>query len=92
MVKELLSGRCISCIPGITALNRPLAAGPGPSAKRRAENEKRELMELYTIGNQHYYPLQWDKYGSSTHPIRSNQPSSVPDPQVIFVIFNYTVY
>jgi len=26
MVEELLSGRCIPCIPGITALNRPLAA------------------------------------------------------------------
>jgi len=24
MVKELLSGRCIPCIPGIMALNRPL--------------------------------------------------------------------
>jgi len=26
MVKELLLGKCIPCIPGITALNRPLAA------------------------------------------------------------------
>jgi len=26
MVKEFLSGECIPCIPGITALNRPLAA------------------------------------------------------------------
>ena len=66
MVEELLSGRCILCIPGITALNRPLAAETGPSAKRGAQNKKRELMELYTIDIQHYHPLQWDKYGSST--------------------------
>jgi len=26
MVKELLSSRCIPCIPGITALNIPLSA------------------------------------------------------------------
>ena len=58
MVKELLSGRCIPCIPGITALNKPLAVEP--SSKKGARNEKQELMELYTVGNQHYHPLQWD--------------------------------
>jgi len=66
MVKELLSGRCIPCILGITALNRPLAVRPGLSAKRGVGNRKREFMELYTIDSQYYHPLQWDKYGSST--------------------------
>ena len=66
MVMELLSGRCIPCILEITVLNRPLAAETGPSAKRGVGNGKRELVKLYTIGIQHYHPLQWDKYGSST--------------------------
>ena len=34
LVKELLSGRCIPCIPGITALNRPLAAETRTSSLR----------------------------------------------------------
>jgi len=57
MIEKLYSSGCIPCIPRITALNGPLAAGPGPFAKRGVENGKRELMELYTIGSQHYHPL-----------------------------------
>jgi len=61
---------------------------PGPSAKRGAWNGKRELMELYTIGSQHYHTLQWDKlWIQYIHPIRPYQPSSLPHPHAIFIIF-----
>jgi len=40
VIKELLSGRCIPCMPGITVLNRPLAAET--RALRKEESKKRK--------------------------------------------------
>jgi len=44
MIMKLWSGVYISCIPGITALNKPLAIETkGQPAKTVTSNEKREL-------------------------------------------------
>jgi len=82
MVEELYSGGCIPCIPRTTALNRPLATETRATARAGARNNTIQAVASPTTS-----PIVGLKMDPNIHPTRPSQPSSLPHPQVIVIIF-----